>query len=143
EGLPADVVTLAMYTDTEAIAKAGLINEGWPERLPNGALPYFSTIVFVVRKGNPKAIKDWPDLIRDDVQVITPNPKISGNGKLSLLAGWGSVLLRGGSEQDAKDYVTKLFQHVPVLDSGARGATKTFAQKGIGDVHLTWENEAY
>jgi sulfate/thiosulfate-binding protein len=133
----------AMYTDTDAIAKAGLIREDWPERLPNGALPYFSTIVFVVRKGNPKAIQDWPDLIRDDVQVITPNPKISGNGKLSLLAGWGSVVLRGGSEEDAKKYITQLFQHVPVLDSGARGATTTFAQKGIGDVHLTWENEAY
>jgi sulfate transport system substrate-binding protein len=143
EGLPADVVTLAMYTDTDAIAKAGLIREGWQERLPNGALPYFSTIVFVVRKGNPKAIKDWPDLVRDDVEVISPSPKTSGNGKLSLLAAWGSVTLRGGSEPQAKEFVAKLYQRVPVLDSGARGATTTFAQKGIGDVHLTWENEAF
>jgi len=143
EGLPADVVTLAMYTDTDAIAKAGLIKEGWQERLPNGALPYFSTIVFVVRKGNPKAIKDWPDLIREDVAVISPSPKTSGNGKLSLLAAWGSVTLRGGSEDEAKEFVSKLYKRVPVLDSGARGATTTFAQKGIGDVHLTWENEAF
>lgn len=143
EGLDADVVTLAMPPDTEAIAKAGLIKEGWQERLPNGALPYSSTIVFVVRKGNPKAVKDWPDLVRDDVAVITPSPKTSGNGKLSFLAGWGSVVLRGGSEKDATDYVGKLYQHVPVLDSGARAATTTFAQKKIGDVHLTWENEAF
>lgn len=143
DGLEADVVTLAMYTDTDAISKAGLIKEGWQERLSNGALPYFSTIVFVVRKGNPKGIQDWPDLVRDDVQVITPSPKTSGNGKLSLLAAWGSVVLRGGSEQDAIDYVTKLYQRVPVLDAGARAATTTFAQKGLGDVHLTWENEAH
>jgi sulfate/thiosulfate transport system substrate-binding protein len=143
DGLEADVVTLAMYTDTDAISKAGLIKEGWQDRLPNGALPYFSTIVFVVRKGNPKGIKDWPDLVRNDVQVITPSPKTSGNGKLSLLAAWGSVVLRGGSEQEAVDYVTKLYQRVPVLDAGARAATTTFAQKGLGDVHLTWENEAH
>ncbi len=143
EGLPADVVTLAMYTDTDAIAKAGLIKEGWQERLPNGALPYFSTIVFVVRKGNPKQVKDWPDLIREDVAVISPSPKTSGNGKLSLLAAWGSITLRGGSEDEAKEFVSKLYKNVPVLDSGARGATTTFAQKGIGDVHLTWENEAF
>jgi sulfate transport system substrate-binding protein len=143
DGLDADVVTLAMYTDTDAIAKAGLIKEGWPERLPNGALPYFSTIVFVVRKGNPKGIKDWADLVREDVSVITPSPKTSGNGKLSLLAAWGSVVLKGGTEDEAKEFVTKLYKQVPVLDSGARGSTTTFAQKGIGDVHLTWENEAF
>ncbi len=143
EGLPADVVTLAMYTDTDAISKAGLIQEGWPERLPNGSLPYFSTIVFVVRKGNPKAIQDWADLVREDVEVISPSPKTSGNGKLSLLAAWGSITLRGGSEEEAKEFVTKLYKRVPVLDSGARGSTTTFAQKGIGDVHLTWENEAF
>jgi sulfate transport system substrate-binding protein len=142
DGLEADVVTLAMWADTSAIAKAGLIKEDWHERLPNGSLPYSSTIVFVVRKGNPKAIKDWPDLVREDVQVITPNAKTSGNGKLSFLAAWGSVVLRGGSDQDAVDFVKKLYQHVPVLDSGARGATTTFAQKKIGDVHLAWENEA-
>jgi sulfate/thiosulfate-binding protein len=143
DGLEADVVTLAMWADTNAIAKAGLITEGWQERLPNGALPYSSTIVFVVRKGNPKGIQDWPDLIKDGVEVITPSAKTSGNGKLSFLAAWGSVTLRGGSESDATDFVKKLYQHVPVLDSGARGATTTFAQKNIGDVHLTWENEAH
>jgi sulfate transport system substrate-binding protein len=143
DGLEADVVTLAMYGDTNVIARAGLIRDGWAERLPNGALPYSSTIVFVVRRGNPKNIKDWPDLVRDGVQVITPSAKTSGNGKLSFLAAWGSVVLRGGSEADAVEFVTKLYRHVPVLDPAARAATTTFAQKGIGDVHLTWENEAY
>lgn len=143
DGLEADVVTLAMWADTNAIRKAGLINEGWEERLPNGSLPYSSTIVFVVRKGNPKQVKNWPDLVREGVEVITPSAKTSGNGKLSFLAAWGSVVLGGGSEQQALDYVTKLYQHVPVLDPAARGATTTFAQKKIGDVHLTWENEAY
>jgi sulfate/thiosulfate-binding protein len=143
DGLDADVVTLAMWNDTNAIAKAGLIKEGWEERLPNGALPYFSTIVFVVRKGNPKGIKDWPDLVRDDVQVITPSPKTSGNGKLSLLAAWGSIVLRGGSEEDAVKYITELYKRVPVLDPAARADTTTFAQKNIGDVHITWENEAF
>jgi sulfate transport system substrate-binding protein len=143
EGLEADVVSLAMWNDTNAIAKAGLIDQGWSEQLPNGALPYFSTIVFVVRKGNPKGIKDWPDLVRDGVEVITPSPKTSGNGKLSLLAAWGSVVLKGGSDKDALDFITRLYEHVPVLDSAARAATTTFAQKGIGDVHITWENEAY
>lgn len=143
DGLEADVVTLAMWTDTQAIAKAGLINADWAERLPNGALPYSSTILFVVRKGNPKKIKDWSDLIKEGVEVITPNPKTSGNGKLSLLAAWGSVTERGGTEAEAKDLVTKLYQHTPVLDNGARAATTTFAQKNIGDVHLTWENEAH
>ncbi len=143
EGLAADVVTLAMWTDTDAIAKAGLINDGWQDRLPNGSLPYSSTIVFVVRKGNPKGIKDWPDLTREGVEVITPSAKTSGNGKLSFLAAWGSVVLRGGSEKEATEFVTNLYKHVPVLDSGARAATTTFAQKKIGDVHLTWENEAF
>jgi sulfate/thiosulfate transport system substrate-binding protein len=143
DGLEADVVTLAMPTDTDAIASKGLIKEGWDEALPNGSLPYFSTIVFVVRKGNPKHIKDWPDLVREGVEVITPDPKTSGNGKLSFLAAWGSVTGRDGSADDAKKFVTKLYDHVPVLDSGARAATTTFAQKGIGDVHLTWENEAF
>jgi sulfate/thiosulfate transport system substrate-binding protein len=142
DGLDADVVTLALWSDTNAIAKAGLIKEDWSERLPNGALPYSSTIVFVVRKGNPKEIKDWPDLIREGVEVVTPSAKTSANGKLSFLAAWASVVLRNGSEKDATDFVRTLYQHVPVLDSGARGATMTFAQKKIGDVHLTWENEA-
>lgn len=143
EGLKADVVTLAIWTDTDAIRKAGLIKADWDQRLPNGSLPYFSTIVFVVRAGNPKGIKNWPDLVKDGVEVITPNPKTSGNGKLSFLAAWGSVLQAGGSDSDATRYVAELYKHVPVLDTGARGATITFSQKEIGDVHLTWENEAH
>jgi len=143
DGLEADVVTLALLPDTEAVEKAGLIDAGWQSKLPNGSIPYRSTIVFVVRKGNPKGIHDWPDLVKPDVQIITPSPKTSGNGKLSFLAAWGQVVARGGSEAAALDYVTKLYKQVPVLDSGARGSTTTFAQKKIGDVHLTWENEAY
>ena len=142
DGLEADVVTLALEPDTDAIRKAGLIADGWQKQLPNGSVPYTSTIVFVVRKGNPKGIKDWPDLVKPGTQVITPSPKTSGNGKLSFLAAWGSVVSRGGSEADALGYVTKLYKQVPVLDSGARGSTTTFAQKKLGDVHLTWENEA-
>ena len=143
DGLPADVVTLALWNDTDAVRKAGLIDDGWEERL-NGGLPYSSTIVFVVRKGNPRNIRDWTDLSRDDVKVITPNPKTSGNGKLSMIAMFGWAV-RGGkmNEDDAKRYIGKVFKNVPVLDQGARGATMTFAQKKIGDVHLTWENEAY
>jgi sulfate/thiosulfate-binding protein len=143
DGLEADVVTLALWSDTDAIRKNGLIRENWERRLPSNSLPYLSTIVFVVRKENPKAIHDWPDLVREGVRVITPSPKTSGNGKLSFLAALGSVLNTGGSEADAADYVRRLYQRVPVLDSGARGATMTFSQKRIGDVHLTWENEAY
>jgi sulfate transport system substrate-binding protein len=142
DGLEADVVTLALWPDTDAIRQRGLIRDGWEDRLPNHSLPYFSTIVFVVRKGNPKQIKDWPDLVRTGVQVITPNPKTSGNGKLSFLAAWGAAIERGRTEAEARAYVTQLYEHVPVLDTGARGATATFAQKQIGDVHLTWENEA-
>ncbi len=125
------------------LRKKGLLKDGWEDRLPEGSLPYFSTIVFVVRAGNPKGIKDWPDLIKPGVEVITPNPKTSGNGRLSFLAAWGSIRRRGGSEEDARDFVTKLYQHTPVLDNGARGSSTTFAQKKIGDVHLTWENEAH
>jgi sulfate transport system substrate-binding protein len=143
DGLDADVVTLALWSDTDAIRKKGLIQKGWEERLPNRSVAYFSTIVFVVRQGNPKGIKDWPDLVRPGIEIITPNPKTSGNGKLSFLAAWGSVIARGGSEPEAREFVTQLYQHVPVLDSGARGSTTTFSQKHIGDVHLTWENEAY
>lgn len=143
DGLEADVVTLALWPDTDAIRKKGLVREGWEGRLPGRSLPYFSTILFVVRKGNPKGIRDWPDLVREGVRVVTPSPKTSGNGKLSFLAAWGSVLYAGGSEAEAEDFVRRLYRAVPVLDSGARGATMTFAQKGIGDVHLTWENEAY
>ena len=143
DGLDADVATLAMWPDTNAIAKAGLLAKDWENRLPNRSLPYTSTIVFVVRKGNPKGIKDWPDLVQPGVEIVTPNPKTSGNGQLSLYSAWGSVILRGGSRDQAVDYVTRLYKQVPVLDSGARGATTTFVQKKIGDVHLAWENEAH
>ncbi|WP_437204284.1 sulfate ABC transporter substrate-binding protein [Planctomicrobium sp. SH664] len=143
EGLDADVVTLALWPDTNAVSKSGLIQPGWEEEFPNRSLPYTSTIVFVVRKGNPKGIKDWSDLTRPGIEVITPNPKTSGNGKLAFLGAWGSVTTTGGSEEDARKFVQQLYKVVPVLDTGARGATTTFSQKGIGDVHLTWESEAY
>ncbi|HLW65098.1 MAG TPA: sulfate ABC transporter substrate-binding protein [Gemmataceae bacterium] len=144
DGLDADVVTLAMWSDTEAISKKGLIAKGWEDRLPNHSLPYYSTIVLVVRQGNSKKIRDWDDLIEPGVSVITPNPKISANGRMSFLAAWGAVLKNGGSEADAERYVTELYRHhSPVLDSGARGSAMTFAQKKIGDVHIAWENEAH
>jgi sulfate/thiosulfate-binding protein len=143
DGLEADVVTLASFLDTEAISKKGLIAPGWLDEFPNRSLPYTSTIVFVVRKGNPKGIKDWKDLVKPGVEVVTPNPKTSGNGYLSFFSAWGSVVLRGGSRDDAVKFVTALYKQVPVLDSGARGATTTFVQKKIGDVHLAWENEAH
>jgi sulfate transport system substrate-binding protein len=143
DGLPADVITLALWTDTDAVRKAGLMAADWEKRLPNRSLPYVSTIVPVVRRGNPKNIRNWSDLARDDVSVITPNPKTSGNGKWSFLALWGSVVWRGGTEDEARAFVTKVYRRVPVLDAAARSATMTFAQKNIGDVHLTWENEAH
>jgi len=143
DGLEADVVTIAIPSDTDAIVKAGLIDANWRERLPNNGSAYNSTIVFVVRKYNPKSIKDWPDLVKPGVEIITPNPKTSGNGQLSLWAAWGSVTQRGGSDADAAKFVTQLYEQVPVLDAGARGSTTTFVQKQIGDVHLTWENEAH
>ena len=143
DGLDADVVTLALWSDVDAIRQRGLIKDDWQKRLPNQSLAYFSTIVFVVRQGNPKGIKDWPDVVKPNVVVITPNPKTSGNGKLSFLAAWGSVIQSGGTEAQAREYVTKLYRQTPVLETGARGATTTFAQRGIGDVHLTWENEAH
>jgi sulfate/thiosulfate transport system substrate-binding protein len=143
DGLDADVVTLASFLDTDAIAKKGLIKDGWIDEFPNRSLPYTSTIIFVVRKGNPKGVKDWTDLVKPGVEVITPNPKTSGNGYLSFFSAWGSVILRGGSRDDAIKFVTQLYKQVPVLDSGARGATTTFVQKKIGDVHLAWENEAH
>jgi sulfate transport system substrate-binding protein len=135
-------VTIASIIDTDAIRRMGLIKDGWIDRLPQRSLPYYSTIVFVVRRGNPKRIQDWADLVKPGVQIITPNPKTSGNGYLSFFSAWGSVVLRGGSREDAVKYVTTLYKQVPVLDSGARAATTTFVQRGIGDVHLTWENEA-
>jgi sulfate/thiosulfate transport system substrate-binding protein len=143
DGLQADVVTLGLWSDTSAVHKRGLIDAGWENRLPHRSLPYYSTIVFVVRSGNEKDIHDWPDLLTSNVRVITPNPKTSGNGKLSFLAAWGAALRRhAGDEAKALEFVTGLYQRVPVLDSGARGSTTTF-RNGIGDVYLTWENEAY
>jgi sulfate/thiosulfate transport system substrate-binding protein len=143
DGLEADIVSLAMWPDTDLIRRTGLLADGWEDRSPHRSLPYYSTIVFVVRKGNPKQIRDWSDLARDGVQIITPNPKTSGNGKLSFLAAWGAVTTRGGSDADAEKLLTKIYQQTPVLDTAARAATITFSKKKIGDVHLTWENEAH
>jgi sulfate transport system substrate-binding protein len=144
DGLDADVVTLALGYDIDAIARSGLIDRGWQKRLPQNSAPYTSTIVFLVRKGNPKGIKDWGDLVRQGVRVITPNPKTSGGARWNYLAAWEYAKRRqGGSESKAREFVAALFKNVPVLDSGARGATTTFVQRGIGDVLLAWENEAY
>jgi sulfate/thiosulfate-binding protein len=144
DGLEADVVTLALSYDVDQLNKRGnLIPANWRERLPHRSSPYTSTIVFVVRKGNPKGIKDWSDLIKPGVQVITPNPKTSGGARYVYLAAWGYALRQpGGDEAKAKDFVGRLLGNVPVLDSGARGSTTTFAERNIGDVLLTWENEA-
>jgi sulfate transport system substrate-binding protein len=143
DGLEADVVTLALAYDIDAIAKAGLIDANWQSELPNHSSPYTSTIVFLVRKGNPKGIHDWKDLTKDGVEVITPNPKTSGGARWSYLAAWGYALAQNGGDQGkALDFVKSVYNHVPVLDSGARGATTTFAERGIGDVLLAWENEA-
>jgi sulfate/thiosulfate transport system substrate-binding protein len=139
---PADVVSLALVSDVDALRKRGLIAPDWQKRLPNNSVPYTSTIVFVVHKGNPKAIRDWPDLIKDGVAIVSPNPRTSGNGQLSVLAAWGSVTTRGGSDAHAFDFVKALLGHVAVADPGARSAAISFAVQQIGDVHLTWENEA-
>jgi sulfate/thiosulfate transport system substrate-binding protein len=145
DGLPADVVTLALAGDIDAIAANGkLLPVNWQSRLPHNSAPYTSTIVFLVRKGNPQNIKDWSDLTRQGISVITPNPKTSGGARWNYLAAWAWALQQpGGSETTAKEYVRKLFKNVPVLDTGARGATTTFVQRGIGDVLLAWENEAF
>jgi sulfate/thiosulfate-binding protein len=161
DGLDADVVTLALAYDVDAVAKAGLITGDWQKRLPDDSAPYTSTIVFLVRKGNPKGIHDWADLVKPGVQVITANPKTSGGARWAYLAAWGSVLDKelGGdlkqiddpkaatkvkaAQDKARAYVTELYKHVPVLDTGARGATNTFVQRGQGDVLLAWENEAF
>src|SRR5437588_931218 len=138
----ADVVSLALPRDVDALRKRGLIAADWQKRLPNHSVPYTSTIVFVVQKDNPLGIHDWPDLVKDGVEIVSPNPRTSGNGKLSVLAAWGAATTRGGSEQEATDYVRALLSHVKVADTGARGAAITFATEKVGDVHLTWENEA-
>jgi sulfate/thiosulfate-binding protein len=161
DGLDADVVTLALAYDIQAIVKAGLIATNWQQRLPSNSAPYTSTIVFLVRKGNPKNIHTWNDLIRPGVEVITPNPKTSGGARWNYLAAWGAALVQGlqgdlaalqrsdaqakvaQAKAEAKAYLQELYRHVPVLDSGARASTTTFAQRGLGDVLLTWENEAF
>ncbi len=144
DGLQADVVTLALAGDIDAIAKAGKIKGDWQKRLPLNSSPYTSTIVFLVRKGNPKAIKDWDDLVKDGVQVITPNPKTSGGARWNYLAAWAYADQKyGHSEDKDKDFIKKLYANVPVLDTGARGSTTTFAERGLGDVLLAWENEAF
>jgi len=143
DGLEADVVTLALAYDIDAIAQnAKLLPANWQSRLPHNSSPYTSTIIFLVRKGNPKGIKDWDDLVRPGVAVITPNPKTSGGARWNYLAAWGYALKRsGGDESKAKDFIAKLYKNVPVLDSGARGATTTFVERGMGDVLIAWENE--
>jgi len=145
DGLEADVVTLALAYDIDAIAQnSDLIDKNWQKRLPNASSPYTSTIVFLVRKGNPKQIRDWPDLLKGDVQVITPNPKTSGGARWNYLAAWAYALTQpGGNEAKAQQFVADLYRRVPVLDTGARGSTTTFVQRGIGDVLLAWENEAF
>ncbi|WP_349431247.1 sulfate ABC transporter substrate-binding protein [Methylomarinum sp. Ch1-1] len=144
DGLEGDVLTLALSYDIDQIAKlTGKLDKDWQTRLPNNSAPYTSTIVFLVRKGNPKAIKDWDDLIKDGVSVITPNPKTSGGARYNYLAAWAFAEKKYGSKDAAKDFVKKLYKNVPVLDSGARGSTTTFVQRGIGDVLLAWENEAF
>ena len=142
DGLEADVVSLALAYDVNAIAKEGLTAADWQSRLGNNASPYTSTIVFLVRKGNPKQIKDWDDLVRKDVAIVTPNPKTSGGARWNYLAAWGYALKKSGSEEGAKQFVGDLFKNVKVLDSGARGATTSFTERGLGDVLLAWENEA-
>lgn len=144
DGLQADVVTLALAYDIDAIAeKTGNIDPDWQSKLPNNSAPYTSTIVFLVRKDNPKQIKDWDDLIKPGIQVITPNPKSSGGARWNYLAAWGYAEQKYGSEEKAREFVKTLYKNVPVLDSGARGSTNTFVQRGIGDVLLAWENEAF
>ncbi|MGN7764740.1 sulfate ABC transporter substrate-binding protein [Paenibacillus sp. 22594] len=144
EGLEADVVTLALGYDIDALKSKGLINDGWESKFEHNSSPYTSTIVFLVRKGNPKGIKDWPDLLKEGVEVITPNPKTSGGARWNYLAAWGYALDHNNNDEvKAQEFVQELFKHVPVLDTGARGSTTTFVERGIGDVLIAWENEAY
>ena len=144
DGLQADVVTLALAWDIDALANKGIVAKDWQKRLPDNASPYTSTIVFLVRKGNPKHIKDWDDLVKPGVSIVTPNPKTSGGARWNYLAAWAYASHQpGGNEQKAKDFISKLYKNAGVLDSGARGATTSFVQRGIGDVLIAWENEAF
>jgi sulfate/thiosulfate-binding protein len=143
DGLQADIVTLALAYDIDAIAAKGLLAKDWQGRLPQNASPYTSTIVFLVRKGNPKGIKDWDDLVKPGVSVITPNPKTSGGARWNYLAAWGYALKKYGSADKARQFVADIYKNVPVLDTGARGSTVTFVERGVGDVLLAWENEAF
>lgn len=144
DGLKADVVTLALAGDIDPLARiGGLLDKNWAQQFAHNSAPYTSTIVFLVRKGNPKQIKDWDDLLKQGVEVITPNPKTSGGARWNYLAAWAYAKAKTGTDQGARDFVTKLYTHVPVLDSGARASTTTFVQRGIGDVLLSWENEAF
>ncbi|PTT77220.1 sulfate transporter subunit [Pelomonas sp. HMWF004] len=143
DGLEADVVTLALAYDIDALADRGLLAQDWQKKLPQNASPYTSTIVFLVRKGNPKRINNWPDLARSGIEVITPNPKTSGGARWNYLAAWGYALKNGGTPASAKDFVKRIYSNTKVLDSGARGSTTTFVERGIGDVLIAWENEAY
>lgn len=144
EGQEADVATLALAYDIDAIQEAGLINEGWQKKFEDNSSPYTSTIVFLVRKGNPKHIEDWDDLVNEGISIVTPNPKTSGGARWNYLAAWGYALKKNNNDQDkAKEFVKKLYGNVAVLDSGARGATTTFVERGVGDVLIAWENEAF
>lgn len=143
DGLQADVVTLALAYDIDAIAAKGILDKDWQKRLPQNSSPYTSTIVFLVRKGNPKGIKDWEDIIKPGIQIITPNPKTSGGARWNYLAAWGYALKKYGSDEKAQEFVSKIYKQVPVLDTGARGSLITFVERGIGDVFLSWENEAF
>src|SRR6202048_1004441 len=143
DGLQADVVTLALAYDIDAVAAKGLIPADWQKRLPQNSSPYTSTIVFLVRKGKPKGIKDWDDLAKSGIKVITPNPKTSGGARWNYLAAWAYSLKKGGDEEKARQFVKTVYANVPVLDTGARGSTGTFAERGVGDVLLAWENEAF
>lgn len=141
-GLEADVVTMNQATDIDLLARSGLVPQDWRKRFPYDSAPYTSTTVFLVRKGNPKNIRDWDDLVKPGMAVIVPNPKVTGNGRYTYLAAWGYAVKKGGDEAAARDFVTRLFRNVPVLDGGGRGATTTFTQRGMGDVLVTFENEA-
>ena len=143
DGIEADVATLALAGDIDALVKNGNVKADWQKRLPHNSAPYSSTIVFLVKKGNPKGIKDWDDLVKPGIQVITPNPKTSGGARWNYLAAWEFAKRKYGGDAQAKDFITKLYKNVPVLDTGARGSTVTFVQRGLGDVLLAWENEAY